>query len=373
MSGRIVVFGATGYTGRLVAEALVRRGARPVLAARSAEKLGVLAEELGGGLETVTADVSRPASVRALVERGDVLVSTVGPFARWGAPAIEAAIAAGAHYVDSTGEPPFIRRVFEHWSGAAQSAACGLLTSFGYDWVPGNLAGALALEAAAGAAAAVHVGYFMTGKVDPREAMSGGTAASLAGVALAPSFAWRDGHLVTERGAARVRSFSADGAAAQLSGVSVGGSEHFALPRLQPGLRDVDTYLGWFGPLSRGMQAFSAVGELAGRVPGLTEGLASLTERFVKGSSGGPDAATRARTGSRVIAEALDPNGVVLARSELTGPNVYTFTGDVIAWAAQRISEHGLEGTGALGPVDGFGLAALSAGCAEVGLVASSG
>jgi len=368
MSGRIVVFGATGYTGRLVAEALVGRGAHPVLAGRSAERLGLLARELGGGLETATADVSRPATVRALVERGDVLVSTVGPFERWGAAAVEAAIAAGAHYVDSTGEPPFVRRVFEHWSGAAQAAACGLLTSFGYDWVPGNLAGALALEAAGGAASAVHVGYFMTGRVDPREAMSGGTAASLAGVALAPSFAWRDGHLVTERGAARVRSFSTDGSDTQLTGVSVGASEHFALPRLQPGLREVDAYLGWFGPLSRGMQAFSAMGELAGRVPGLAEGIASLTERFVRGSSGGPDAATRGRTGSRVIAEALDAQGSVLARSELTGPNGYTFTGDVIAWAAARIAEHGLEGTGALGPVDGFGLRTLEAGCAEVGL-----
>lgn len=369
MNGRIVVFGATGYTGRLVAEALVAQGARPVLAGRSAERLDGLARDLGGGLETATADVSRPASVRALVERGDVLVSTVGPFARWGAAAVEAAIAVGAHYVDSTGEPPFIRRVFEHWSGAAQAAACGLLTSFGYDWVPGNLAGALALEAAGGAASAVHVGYFMTGRVDPREAMSGGTAASLAGVALAPSFAWRDGHLVTERGAARVRSFfSTDESGTALTGVSVGASEHFALPRLQPGLREVDAYLGWFGPLSRGMQAVSAVGELAGRVPGLTEGIASLTKRFMPGSSGGPDAATRARTGSRVIAEALDAQGSVLARSELTGPNGYTFTGDVIAWAARRISEHGLEGTGALGPVDGFGLRTLEAGCAEVGL-----
>lgn len=364
-----MLFGATGYTGRLVAGALVGRGARPVLAGRSAEKLDALDRELGGGLETATADVSRPASVRALVERGDVLVSTVGPFERWGSAAVEAAIAAGAHYVDSTGEPPFVRRVFEHWSGRAQAAACGLLTSFGYDWVPGNLAGALALEAAGDAASAIHVGYFMTGRVDPREAMSGGTLASLAGVALAPSFAWRDGHLVTERGAARVRSFSsADGSGAQLTGVSVGASEHFALPRLQPGLREVDAYLGWFGPLSRGMQAVSAVGELAGRVPGLTDGVASLTERLVKGSSGGPDATTRARTGSRVIAEALDAQGSVLARSELTGPNGYTFTGEVIAWAAQRIAEHSLEGAGALGPVDGFGLRALEAGCAEVGL-----
>src|SRR3954452_10461338 len=78
--GRIVLFGATGYTGRLVAAALVDRGARPVLAGPNADSLGAMSDELGGGLETQTADVSDPATVRALVQRGDVLVSTVGPF-----------------------------------------------------------------------------------------------------------------------------------------------------------------------------------------------------------------------------------------------------------------------------------------------------
>ena len=114
MSGRIVLFGATGYTGRLTAEAMVARGDRPVLAGRSPERLAALAAELGD-LETAVADVADPATVRALVEAGDALVATVGPFARWGDPAVEAAIDAGACYIDSTGEPAFIRRVFERF------------------------------------------------------------------------------------------------------------------------------------------------------------------------------------------------------------------------------------------------------------------
>jgi hypothetical protein len=95
MAGRIVVFGATGYTGDLTARTLVERGARPVLAARNEDRVRALAQELGG-LEWAVADVERPKSVRALVERGDVLVSTVGPFARWGSAAIQAAIGGGA-------------------------------------------------------------------------------------------------------------------------------------------------------------------------------------------------------------------------------------------------------------------------------------
>ncbi|MCW2966434.1 MAG: saccharopine dehydrogenase, partial [Solirubrobacteraceae bacterium] len=154
MAGRIVLFGATGYTGDLTARAMVARGLRPVLAARNAQRLDALAAELGG-LETQVADVSAPESVRALVQRGDVLVSTVGPFVRWGEPALHAAVAGGAHYLDSTGETPFIREVFERHGPAAQAAGCGLLTAMGYDWVPGNLAGALALRDAGPAATRV--------------------------------------------------------------------------------------------------------------------------------------------------------------------------------------------------------------------------
>src|SRR5439155_21183249 len=146
MAGRIVLFGATGYTGRLTADALARRGIKPVLAARSAETLDGLASELGGGYQTAVADVSRPETVRALVERGDVLLSTVGPFMRFGEPAVRAAIDAGAHYLDSTGEGPFIRRVFEELGPQAQRAEVLLLPAMGYDWVTGYLAGGLALQ-----------------------------------------------------------------------------------------------------------------------------------------------------------------------------------------------------------------------------------
>jgi len=361
MAGRIVLFGATGYTGRLAAEALVARGETPVLAARSAERLRELAAELGDGLETAQADVSRPQSVRELVERGDVLVSTVGPFARWGDPAAQAAIAAGAHYLDSTGEPEFVRRVFERYGPGAEAAGCAMVTAFGYDWVPGNLAGALALREAGGAARRVDVGYYMTGRAGSGD-MSGGTRASAAGAITAPSFGWRGGRLVTERGAKRVRSFGVRGK--ERPAISVGSSEHFTLPRRHPELLEVNAYLGWFGPASRPMQAMSLVTSL----PGVGTALGAVTGRLVKGSTGGPDAAARSRTGSHVQAIAYDASGSELSRVVLEGPNGYTLTGDFLAWGAAQAARGGLRGTGALGPVDGFGLDELGAGCAEAGL-----
>src|SRR3954451_15426393 len=103
MSRRIVLFGATGYTGGLLAKQLVDQGARPVLAGRDPERLKALAGRLGADLETVKADVLRQNSVHAAVGEGDVLVSTVGPFAKHGDVAVQAAISAGATYFDSTG------------------------------------------------------------------------------------------------------------------------------------------------------------------------------------------------------------------------------------------------------------------------------
>jgi short subunit dehydrogenase-like uncharacterized protein len=361
MAGRIVVFGATGYTGRLTAEALVARGAKPVLAARNVDRLRALGDELGG-LEIAIADVSRPESVSDLVERGDVLVTTVGPFSRWGDPAAEAAVRAGAHYLDSTGEPAFIRKVFEEYGSRADANSSAMVTAFGYDWVPGNLAGALALREAGEAATRVEIAYYNTG----RAGMSGGTRASAAGVAIEPAFAWRDGALQTERGAKRFKAFQVKGR--ELPAVSVGSSEHFSLPRLHPRLREVDVYLGWFGPASRPLQAFSAAVATATVVPGVRSALGGLTERAVKGSTGGPSAEERARSGSYVAATAHDGSGRTLSEVRVGGVNGYTFTGAILAWGAETAAAGGLKGKGALGPVEAFGLDELEAGCREAGI-----
>ena len=362
--GRIVVFGATGYTGRLTADALVRRGQRPVLAGRDAKRLSELARGLGGHLEVAVADASRPPTVHALVGRGDVLVATVGPFVRWGHAAAEAAVRAGAHYVDCTGEPPFIRRVFEYFGPLAEVTRSGMLTAFGYDWVPGNLAGALALREGGANAVRVDTGYFITGGPSGG-GMSGGTRASLAAVVAAPSFTWREGALRTERVAARSRTFSVEGE--RRAAVSVGSSEQFALPRLQP-LREVNTYLGWFGPLSRPLAALSVLGSAALRAPAVERLYGAATEGLVKGSSGGPGPAERARAGSHIVAAAYDGAGTQLAEVQLRGVDGYSFTSEILAWGAERAAAGDLKAQGALGPVDGLGLDALEAGCAEAGM-----
>jgi short subunit dehydrogenase-like uncharacterized protein len=303
--------------------------------------------------------------VRALVEKGDVLVTAVGPFVRWGGPAAAAATRTGAHYIDSTGEPPFVREVFERYGPVAEQAGCGMLTALGYDWVPGNLAGGLALARAGESAVRVDVGYFVTGKADAGS-MSGGTRASLVGVIAAPSFAFRDGRVRSERGAKDLRSFRVGDR--ELASVSVGSSEHFTLPRVAPQLREVNAYLGWFGPASRAMQVMSAGTSVAMKLPGV-EGLwKAAGEKLVKGSTGGPDEAARSASGSHIVAIAYDDAGHELSEVHLTGVSGYTFTGRMLAWGAERVAAGGLQGTGALGPIDGFGLETLTDGCAQAGI-----
>ncbi len=311
--------------------------------------------------------MTRPESVRSLVGRGDVLVSTVGPFSRWGGPAVEAAIAAGAHYIDSTGETPFIRAVFEDHGPRAAAAGCGLITAFGYDWVPGNLAGGLALSEAGERAARVEIAYFMTGGSGGASDMSGGTRASIVEALTSPAFAFRGARIVTERGAKRVARFEVRPGRWK-PGISVGSSEHFALPRLAPNLRDVDVYLGWFGPASRPLQVMSAVNAPLLRIPGVAAAIKGLGARVVKGSTGGPDEAARAASGSLVFATAYDSVGNELASVRLSGVNGYTFAADILAWGAVTAAEGGLRGVGALGPVDAFGLQELEDGARGAGI-----
>ena len=107
MASRIVLYGATGYTGTLTAQALVAGGVRLVLAGRDQGRLSALAARLAqadGGTEPETAvvDAERPGLLRDLLGPGGVLVSTGGPI-------VAAAVDVGAVYLDSAGEPPFIR------------------------------------------------------------------------------------------------------------------------------------------------------------------------------------------------------------------------------------------------------------------------
>ena len=371
MAGRIVLYGATGYIGGLTAQAMIANGARPILAGRDHGRLTALADRLshtGVRLQTAVAGSEEPAPLRELLGAGDVLVSTAGPFLKVGRSAVQAAVDAGAIYLDSSGEPPFIREVFEHFGPRAQRTGAVLLTAFGYDYLPGNLAGALALDTAGPAAVRVRVGYFVRGNL--RQATSAGTRASIAGVLLEPGYAFRGGRVVTERTAAHVTSFAIDGR--RRRAFSIGSSEQFALPRLRhqtataacEPLTEVGVYLGWFGAATELVHYASALVTPMQRLPGVHGALGQLARR-VQRTRAAPASAQAIR--SDVVAVAADAAGRSLATVHLTGGEPYSFTAPVLAWAASRAAAHGVRGAGALGPAEAFGLTSLESACAAAG------
>jgi short subunit dehydrogenase-like uncharacterized protein len=371
MASRIVLLGATGYTGRLTAHSMNAKGLRPVLAGRNLESLLSLQAELvdatkpGRGhrrkdiepLEVAVADVGDYDSVAALVDEGDTLVTTVGPFAELGQAALEAAITKGAHYIDSTGEPSFLREVFDVWGPRAEAAGTALLPAFGYDYVPGNLAGAIALDRAKAAGAKVtrlDVLYAVRGQLKT----SGGTAASAAGMVVERGMAYRGGRLIEERPG--VRTWAARHNDHSWQGLSIGATEHWTMPRLNPELLDVSVYLGWAAGRTEQAAKAAAIADAVGRLPGAKSAWKFVARRVAPGSTGGPDATQRA--------QARTLRGQVVSHVVVEGPSPYDLTAELLTWAAQQAVAGHLGASGALGVVDAFGLEATVSGCAQLGL-----
>nr|WP_225960751.1 saccharopine dehydrogenase NADP-binding domain-containing protein [Nonomuraea africana] len=134
----IVLFGASGFTGALTAEYLaeaVPPGCRWALAGRNRAKL----EALGHDVPLLHADVTDPASLAAVAEQARVVATTVGPYIRYGEPLVKACARAGTHYVDLTGEPEFVDRMFVRYDGMARSTGAKIVHACGFDSIPYDL------------------------------------------------------------------------------------------------------------------------------------------------------------------------------------------------------------------------------------------
>ncbi|TLG15626.1 saccharopine dehydrogenase [Nocardia cyriacigeorgica] len=362
MSGRIVLLGATGYTGGIVLDALLRRGLEPILAGRNRDALAALAER-AGGLDDRIADVTDPQSVANLVDRGDVLISTVGPFERYGYPVARAAAESGAHYIDSTGEVGFVRELRRRLHDRARETGSLMVPAFGYDYVPGTLAATLAARQAEAPVRSIDIGYFATGSL--RKGLSHGTRTTMRDGLTLPSPRWSGGRLVEARTGSKVRAFDVRGK--RKNATLVSGTEVLFLPEDLPTLDSVTVYNGWFPALARPMVVLSAVTAQLSRIP-LGRKLIDIASGPMIGPAGGPDAAERARTRSHVVAVAADESGRS-SQVHVEGPSAYSVTGELMAWAAQRLVTAPPRTAGVVGPVEAFGFEVLRDGCAGVGLV----
>jgi short subunit dehydrogenase-like uncharacterized protein len=140
----IVLYGATGFVGKLTAEYLASAGgdARIALAGRSQDKLLAVRETLGEAAQSwplITADASQPSTLNAIAARAQVVVTTVGPYAKYGLPLVAACAAAGTDYADLTGEANFIRESIDHYHKQAIDTGARIVHSCGFDSIPSDL------------------------------------------------------------------------------------------------------------------------------------------------------------------------------------------------------------------------------------------
>ncbi|MGZ4655420.1 MAG: saccharopine dehydrogenase family protein [Blastococcus sp.] len=151
----VVVFGATGFTGRLVAGYLAEQAPAGVhigLAARSPERLADVREALGPAAAQwplIIADARDPGSLEAMVSATGLVVTTVGPYQRYGMPLVEACARSGTDYADLTGEVLFVREAIDRFDALARESGARIVHSCGFDSVPSDLATLLLAERAA--------------------------------------------------------------------------------------------------------------------------------------------------------------------------------------------------------------------------------
>jgi short subunit dehydrogenase-like uncharacterized protein len=171
---KIGLLGATGYTGRLTATEFALREIPVRLGGRSADRLSRV--DAAEGSERVVVDTTDRASLDGYLAGLDLVISTVGPFELLGRPVVDAAVAAGVNYIDSTGEPDFMTWAYETHS----SALTAVVPACGYDYVPSDCAAAVAASMLDGKPTRIDIGYSMSGMKPTR-----GTARSALGAVLA--------------------------------------------------------------------------------------------------------------------------------------------------------------------------------------------
>ncbi|MCV7409100.1 enoyl-ACP reductase [Mycobacterium florentinum] len=140
----IVLYGATGFSGKLTADYLARSGpqAHIALAGRSAERLRAVRQTLGptaADWPVIVADASQPSTLSAMAARTRVVLTTVGPYARYGLPLVAACAATGTDYADLTGELMFARNAIDQFHRQAVDTGARIVLSCGFDSIPSDL------------------------------------------------------------------------------------------------------------------------------------------------------------------------------------------------------------------------------------------
>ncbi len=342
----IVIYGASGYTGKLIAAELASRGMPLILAGRNEAKLEAVAAGLGPDAEARVAavPVDDATGLRELLGPVRVVVACAGPFTLHGAPVIEAAARTGTHYLDTTGEQPFIHDSFDRWGPIAADSGAALVSGFGFDYVPGDMLAALTAEGL-GRIEEMTIAYSVHGLGVTR-----GTALSALEMIKGGDVEWRGDRLQPGSMRAGRGEFEFPAPIGKQRVGRYPSGEQITVPR-HVDVGTVRTIIEMRGLL--GVQLGPLAGPLmTGSAYAMRTPLRGLFGKAITRLPEGPSASDRAAARFTLVCDARTSTST--RRGILRGHDVYGLTAKLIAEGATRMAAADFSRSGGLAPAQAF-------------------
>lgn len=319
----LLLYGANGYTGALIAHRARERGLAPVLAGRDGAAVGRLAATLG--LAHRTFGLEDPAALDAGLAGARVVLHAAGPFSRTARPMVDACLRAGAHYLDITGEGEVFAALADR-DGEARARGVTLLPGAGFDVVPSDC---LAAHLAARLPGAVRLTLAFQAGGGP----SRGTALTMAEGLHRGGMVRRGGVLTPVPAAWKVRAF--DFGRGPVSCMTIPWGDVWTAWH-STGIPDIEVYMAAPAGLVAMSQAARWLAPVLGAPP-VQRLVAAAVRRLVDG----PTAEARARGRARLLGEVEDASGR-RASARLTVADGYTFTARSAVACAERLLAGGV-------------------------------
>ncbi|MGQ0536200.1 MAG: saccharopine dehydrogenase family protein [Methanobacteriota archaeon] len=337
----VVLYGATGYTGRLVAHELDRLGARFLVAGRDATRLSALSASLASKPEAVAVPIDDAPGLRALASRGKALLSIAGPYARTGPPLVEAAIAARVPFGDVSGEQSYLRWCFEQ-EARVQAARIPVVNALGFDVVPSDFAAAKAATRLGKPVERLDIGVAISHVRTTRGTRVSGAITGGRG------WHYADGRFEAAAVGRFARSFEFPPPLGRRSSVFIPWGDVVTAPR-STGAKYVRTFFTAKPGTVRRVRWTWPLLDLVTRIPWF----ARRMERKALAAEEGPTPEERAKARCTILAEAVAADGTT-ATAAVATRDPYELTARTASLAALRLSRGHVKKTGVLTPSQAF-------------------
>jgi short subunit dehydrogenase-like uncharacterized protein len=318
MPANFLLYGANGYTGKLIARLASERGLRPILAGRDSSTIEPLASELGFDHRVFSLDDAKAIDVA--LKEVPVVLHCAGPFSRTSRPIADACLRAGTHYLDITGEASVIESLAAR-DGEAKSAGVMLLPCVGFDVVPSDC---LAAHLKRRLPSATHLALGIQGM----GRISRGTATTMVENINRGGLIRREGRLTPVPAAWKTREI--DFGRGPVVAVTIPWGD-VASAYYSTGIPNIEVYAAVPASARRMMKLSRAFGWLLG-----TEAVQRFLKRRIKAQPPGPNEEERTRGKSFVWGEVKDDSGARIV-SRLRGPEGYTLTALTALSIAERV------------------------------------